>query len=131
VSDRPVSTKLLIKNGATLWVSPAARLELLGPLPNGVATATGPDDASVAVVFVDDAAAVRAMLDTDGARLGSPAVLWIAYPKGGRADINRDTLWPMFVALRLRPITQVSIDDTWSALRFRPLTPEESAAAGR
>ena len=23
------------------------------------------------------------------------AYVWIAYPKGGRADINRDSLWPI------------------------------------
>ena len=131
MSDKPVSTKLLIKPGAALWVTPAERLGLLGPLPDGVATASGPGDAGVAVVFVDDADAVRAMLDAHGGRLATPAVLWFAYPKGGRADINRDTLWPMLVEQGLRPITQISIDATWSALRFRPLTPEEAAAAGR
>ena len=25
----------------------------------------------------------------------------------------------------MRPITQVSLDETWSALRFRPLKPDE------
>jgi hypothetical protein len=131
VSEKLVSTKLLIKSGASLWVTPAERLELLGPLPDGVTTARGLGDAGIAVIFVDDAAAVRAMLRAHDGQLATPAVLWVAYPKGGRADINRDTLWPMLVEQGLRPITQVSIDDTWSALRFRPLTPEEAAAAGR
>jgi hypothetical protein len=78
-------------------------------------------EASVAVAVVDDAAAVRAFLDTHTSDLAAPAVFWIAYPKGGRADINRDTLWPLVAVHGLRPITQVAIDDTWSTLRFRPL----------
>jgi hypothetical protein len=62
--------------------------------------------------------------------LAAPAVLWFAYPKGGRADINRDTLWPLVATHGLRPITQVAIDDTWSALRFRPLRPDEAPFTG-
>jgi hypothetical protein len=58
--------------------------------------------------------------------------LWVAYPKGGRVDIDRDTLWPIVAELGLRPISQVAIDDVWSALRFRPLTEgEEQFSGGR
>jgi hypothetical protein len=31
----------------------------------------------------------------------------------------------------VRPITQVAVDDVWSALRFRPLTDAERADPGR
>ena len=51
------------------------------------------------------------------------AVLWIAYPKGGDKagiDINRDNGWDAVTALGLRPVAQVAIDETWSALWFRP-----------
>jgi hypothetical protein len=59
-------------------------------------------------------------------------VLWVAYPKGNRADINRDTLWPILAEHGLRPITQVAVDGVWSALRFRPLKEgEEQFAGGR
>lgn len=51
------------------------------------------------------------------------AILWIAYPKGSSGistDINRDHGWDALTALGMRPVTQVAIDETWSALRFRP-----------
>lgn len=51
------------------------------------------------------------------------ALLWIAYPKGGASgdtDINRDHGWESLLALGLRPVAQAAIDETWSALRFRP-----------
>jgi hypothetical protein len=51
------------------------------------------------------------------------AVLWMAYPKGGEkagTDINRDNGWDTLTALGLQPVAQVAIDDTWSAVRFRP-----------
>jgi hypothetical protein len=47
---------------------------------------------------------------------------WIGYPKGGKlgTDLNRDRLAQAMVAEGIQPVRQVSIDDTWSALRFRP-----------
>ena len=50
-------------------------------------------------------------------------LLWICYPKqssGIKTDINRDTGWSVVQQAGLRPVTQMAIDDTWSALRFRP-----------
>jgi hypothetical protein len=51
--------------------------------------------------------------------------LWLAYPKQSSkvpTDINRDILWKIFPNSEWRPVTQISIDETWSALRFRPKT---------
>jgi hypothetical protein len=56
----------------------------------------------------------------------APGAFWVLYPKGGRADINRDSLWPMLVEHGMRPISQVAVDDTWSALRFRALREGET-----
>jgi hypothetical protein len=49
--------------------------------------------------------------------------LWISYPKQSAkipTDINRDILWKIFPNSEWRPVTQISIDEVWSALRFRP-----------
>jgi hypothetical protein len=47
---------------------------------------------------------------------------WIGYPKGGKlgTDLNRDLLVKVVYGLGVQPVRQVSIDETWSALRFRP-----------
>jgi hypothetical protein len=50
--------------------------------------------------------------------------------KGNRTDINRDSLWPILGEHGLRPVTQVSIDQVWSALRFRPLKEGEAQFTG-
>lgn len=54
------------------------------------------------------------------ANAGGPA--WVAYPKAGQlgTDLNRDTLANAMRAKGVRPVRQVSIDEVWSALRFRP-----------
>ena len=50
-------------------------------------------------------------------------LFWICYPKGGgkiKSDIKRDTVWKAFEIANLRPVSQIAIDETWSALRGRP-----------
>jgi hypothetical protein len=48
--------------------------------------------------------------------------LWFAYPKKTgaiRTDITRDHGWKPLREAGLVAVTQVAVDDTWSALRFR------------
>ena len=50
-------------------------------------------------------------------------LVWIAYPKGGggiKTDLNRDRLWQALAPSGWRPVRQVALDETWSAMRFRP-----------
>ncbi len=52
-------------------------------------------------------------------------LLWAAYPKKSskriRSDISRDKGWEIFGEVGYEPVSQISIDEDWSALRFRPL----------
>lgn len=51
-------------------------------------------------------------------------VLWMAYPKKSgtlESDLSRDRGWDAFARAGWRPVSQVSLDSTWSALRFRPI----------
>ena len=50
--------------------------------------------------------------------------LWFAYAKlssGIKTDINRDNGWGILKKKKFEPVTQVAIDETWSALRFKPV----------
>ena len=50
-------------------------------------------------------------------------LVWLAYPKGGSGiatDLNRDVLWKTLDSTGWRPVRQIALDDTWSAMRFRP-----------
>jgi hypothetical protein len=71
-------------------------------------------------------ASLRDVLAAHKDRMSQPNVLWVAYPKANRADINRDTLWPILGEHGMRPIGQVSVDEVWSAMRFRPLKEGEA-----
>jgi hypothetical protein len=114
-----IAEKLLIKPNTTIWLSHAAHLTRLTPMPDGVRQVDTMATASVAVIFVDDAASARAILTEHKDEITEPGVVWLAYPKGGQADINRDSLWPIVAEFGMRPNGQVAIDDVWSGLRFR------------
>jgi hypothetical protein len=122
---KTVAEKLLIKPHSAVWLSAREHSGLIEPLPDGATHATGPATANVAVVFAPDAASLRSVLDQHRAGLGAPDAFWVAYPKANRADINRDSLWPILAEYGMRPNSQVAIDDVWSALRFRVLKPGE------
>jgi hypothetical protein len=50
-------------------------------------------------------------------------IFWACYPKGGgkiKSDLKRDTVWASLELIGLRPVSQIAIDETWSALRGRP-----------
>ena len=126
------ASKLLIKPDTAVWVSDQDRAGILQPLPDGASLTDDPTDADTAVLFAALEKGLRSLLDQHGNALTRPAYLWIAYPKGGRADINRDSLWPVVAErIGMRPVTQVALDETWSALRFRPLKPGEEFRPGR
>lgn len=127
---KTVAQKLLIKPGAALWCSPPDHLERVGALPDGVGRAETPAEATAALAFVDDEAALRRVLAEHGEDLRRPEIIWIVYPKGGASDINRDKIPPLLGEFRMTPIGQVAVDQTWSALRFRPLKPGEAPFKG-
>ena len=123
---KSVAEKLLLRPGGRAWVSDRARAGLLGPLPDGARIVASPAEADIAIVVVERAADARSAMATHAGDLGRPAAFWVAYPKGNRADVNRDTLWPLLAEHGFRPISQVAVDETWSALRFRLLKPGEA-----
>lgn len=130
MSTKTVAEKLLIKPHTTLWPSDPARVALIAPLPDGVQVVEELGQATTALVFAENAASVREILTAHQDQLTQPSTFWVAYPKANRTDINRDTLWPILSEYGLRPITQVAVDDVWSALRFRPLKEGEAPFTG-
>ncbi|AGZ39101.1 hypothetical protein [Actinoplanes friuliensis] len=128
--SKTIAEKLQIKPNTTVWLSHPEHLPLLTPMPEGVRESEGLATASTAILFADDAASARKLLEQHTEDLAKPAVLWVAYPKGNKADINRDTLWPIVADFNMRPNGQVAIDDHWSALRFRANRPDEARFTG-
>jgi hypothetical protein len=99
------------------------QLRVLGAPPEFRPDVPGsPDLGEALLVFVSDRAALRraAPKIISSARADEPT--WVAYPKGGQlgTDLNRDSLAEALAGEGIRPVTQIALDGTWSALRFRP-----------
>ena len=110
-----------------LQIKPGQSLSVLNA-PSGVSVPAGtgstePGSADAMIGFaarqddLDQLSPVIAAAQAD-------RLAWISYPKGGQlgTDLNRDLLAQAMAAHGIQPVRQVSIDDTWSALRFRPAT---------
>jgi len=75
------------------------------------------------IVFTPASADVEKLGPACIHNLSDDGKLWLAYPKGRShkytTDINRDHGWDTVTETGFRPVSQVAIDDDWSALRFR------------
>jgi hypothetical protein len=110
-----------------LQIKPGQRVAVLhAPAGVDIGLSEGATDdpaaADAVLLFVTD----RAELDERGDELVAAAwrdaLAWVAYPKAGQlgTDLNRDTLAELLARQHVRAVRQISIDDVWSALRFRP-----------
>jgi hypothetical protein len=125
MSERSVAQKLLIREGqrVALLNAPEGGASILGILPPGVrvesAASSGVD---VAILFARDRAGLAAAWPGLAVSLGDSTLLWLCYPKRGHGidtDLTRDHGWVPVHAAGYDPVTQVAIDETWSALRWR------------
>ena len=108
-------------------------LDELAPLPEDTAVETsgrGPFD--FVQTFVSGKGDIKFYASKAIQALKPGGLLWFSYPKESSAiktDISRDNGWEPVYAAGFRPVTLVAIDNTWSALRFRPRTEVKSRAA--
>jgi hypothetical protein len=136
MAETPLAKKLGVKPGYRVLVlnAPNGYLQALGPLPEGAEVATlGGETFDVVQVFVRNKADIdsHAGPALDAVRPGG--MLWFSYPKKTskvKTDINRDVGWDSLTSAGWECIAQVSIDDTWSAGRFRPSTDVQSGRRG-
>jgi hypothetical protein len=121
-----LAKKLRIQPGQRMLIlnSPRGFLESLGDLPEGVSISESPEGKFGFVhLFVRNSAQLSDKVPAAIEAVEYDGLLWISYPKRSskvETDLTRDILWELMTDTGLRPVTQVSIDDVWSALRFRP-----------
>ncbi|MBW1298810.1 hypothetical protein [Aquimarina litoralis] len=76
-----------------------------------------------ALVFVTEKRQIENRIETVYPKLVGDAILWFAYPKKSSrkysSEITRDYGWGVLGDYNLEAVRQVSIDEDWSALRFR------------
>jgi hypothetical protein len=87
------------------------------------------------IIFAPDSNEVKRLGPTCIHNLSNDGKLWMVYPKGTSrkysSDINRDHGWDPIIETGFRAVTQVSVDDDWSALRFRNVRYVNSAKGSK
>lgn len=89
---------------------------------------------SVVVSFVGSRAELAARWREAVDALSEGGALWLAYPKksaGKGADIDRDHGWDPLTEAGWVGVSQIALDATWSALRFKHDPALQSARAAR
>ena len=118
--------KLGLKPGMRALVlgAPSGYMDSLAPLPDGVGVS---ESLGSAHEFVQFFARKKSEITKSAKKLlqsAAPgALVWITYPKkisGVESDLGREEVWAAMEGTGWRPVSQIAIDDVWSALRFRP-----------
>jgi hypothetical protein len=120
-----LSEKLQVKTGCRIAVlgAPPGYLDLLAPLPEGVRVAdalSGQYD--IVHAFFEKLDDLLAAVDSLKAALVDGGILWISYPKltaKRGSDLNRDLIWKALGERGLKAVSQIAVDDVWSAMRFK------------
>ncbi|WP_438003609.1 YdeI/OmpD-associated family protein [Sorangium sp. So ce321] len=125
-TPNPLARKLQIKPDSRLLLlgAPGGFAAALEPLPERVTVATAArGQFDVVHLFVRQAKDLEKNAPRAIGAVRDGGVLWISYPKrssGVETDLTRDVGWQAVVDAGWGGVAQVAIDETWSALRFKP-----------
>ncbi|HUO91990.1 MAG TPA: hypothetical protein VMU22_03670 [Rhizomicrobium sp.] len=120
MSDKPIAERLQVKGDRRLAVvgAPATVDNKIG-----VKKARGDlSEADVVLLFVDNRARFDAALPGTLKKAPKNSIFWIAYPKLTSklaGDLSRDTIHALAPKHGLDTVSQIAIDDDWSALRLK------------
>ena len=137
MAETALVRKLQIRPGQRLLVlnAPAGYVDRLRPPPQGVTLSTRPNGGFDFVqLFVKNRAELDRLAPKAVKGVKHDGLLWICYPKGSakvETDLNRDNLWKAVDALGLAGVSLISLDNVWSAMRFRPAGSVGKSARGR
>jgi hypothetical protein len=110
--------KLRYKQGPALVLNPPEGY-ILGIESDNAAT----EQFDFIQLFVNNSEEVEKWLAEALPLLNEDALFWITYPKQSskvKTDINRDSLFKLVQELSpYRAVSNVAVDEKWSALRFR------------
>jgi hypothetical protein len=127
MADSSLAKKLGLKPGwrALILNAPDGYRALLDPLPEGVDLTTTPDGTFDFVqLFAKNKADLAEYAPAAMAAVKPGGMLWISFPKKTskiQTDISRDTGWDVIQQAGWQGVFLISVDDVWSAMRFRPV----------
>jgi Bacteriocin-protection, YdeI or OmpD-Associated len=121
-----LTKKLCLKPGARFVAvnAPEGFQRTLGKLPDGAKAETAlKGSLDLVLLFVRDRQELKKQWTKSLPTLKQDGLLWVAYPKKSSgidsdlAGMNND--WEVNAGSPWQPVSSISIDDTWSAVRFK------------
>jgi hypothetical protein len=124
MTAKTIAQKLGMRPGQQVFATgaPGDYSTLIGGLPDGSALVARAAEADFVHLFITDRASLAAAFPGLAEKVRPGTTLWISYPKRGpgvTTDITRDAGWAPLRDAGYDPVSQVAIDERWSALRFR------------
>jgi len=114
MSDKPVAERLQVKKDR--------RLALVDSPVSIEAPSAGLSEAEVVVQFVRNRAEFDAKVPPLLKAIRADAIVWIAYPKLTSTlagDLSRDVIHRESPALGIDCVSQIALDEDWSAMRMK------------
>ena len=120
MSDKPIAERLQVKGNRRLAVvgASAALEKTVGAQKVRAELAR----ADVVLLFVSDRAGFDRQLPAVLKKAPKTAIVWVAYPKltsALAADLSRDVIHALAPKHGLDTVSQIAIDQDWSALRLK------------
>lgn len=121
MSEKTLTEKLFLKPGKKLMlINPPQDLSGLLPAPDVLP----PEKGDVLLAFIQTMSGLLEMLPKLNSLVNPGGIIWIAYPKltsRQKSDVNRDSINTQAKLAGWTGVAIIAIDETWSALRIRPL----------
>jgi hypothetical protein len=122
-SGTPLVKKLGIKPGDAIAIidAPENYWDLLGELPKGVTVENGGTGLNFIHVFVTEAAALAARIDSLRQRIKPNGMIWVSWPKKAAKvpiDLNENVVREIALAQGLVDVKVAAIDEKWSGLKL-------------
>lgn len=123
MADSALTKKLQLKGRRLVLLNLPERLDGLFP-EDALRADEMPENADAVLGFAENREQLERLIRLILPRLNPDALLWLAYPKKTskrfRSDITRDQGWGPLAAYDYEPVSQIALDEDWSALRFKP-----------
>ena len=122
MAESSLIKKLVIKPNNKVAIVNAPEGYRLENLPDGVQVSDQLDgEFDVIHAFYIKQADLEPQIPALKSHLKAGGILWVSYPKAGKlgTDLKRDPLYDLMLKHGVQANSQIAIDDTWSALRFK------------
>ena len=125
MSEKPIVQKLMIKEGRKVLLvnEPKGYRDSIG-LSKNADVAKTLQNADIIQIFVNSRKELEEQLPRLKKYLNQNGMLWVTYKKRIskiKSDINRDSIYEYALSIGLQGVAMIAIDETWSALRLKPI----------